>query len=560
MKTRLTSALRLFGAIVAVASCDASSDDLTMHAEEGSGLSEATAPDDGLSETLVAAPANAQAAAALPALLVPRGATWRYLDNGSDQGTAWRATGFVDSSWKSGAAPLGYGNGDEKTVVGYGANPNNRFVTTYFRRSFNVADPRAVTELRLELQRDDGAVVYLNGTEVFRIGMPTGTIGYRTLAVGSIAGADEAAFVTAAVPVAALRAGTNVLAIEIHNNRLDGIDVRLDASLSARLRTETLYWADEFDSPITADRWGVQTLPFSAGNTESQWYRPENVTVSNGAVKITAKAQTYTGSTAQAPAMSFVSSDGINRAAPRTGHPAGSRPFTSGMFSTRDASPKRFFPLFSRFEIRARLPHGQGLLPAFWLRRKDGGASWGEVDIMEYFFNYRPGQTKFSLHFPNTIGVNATQQSRDFEAPVAGTGGFHTWDVVIRPAGEKQNPLEDPIEFTAHLDGQQSGYYKLTDVQTIRDLHMIDRATGAKIDASNPRLSWDVCVNMAVGGKWVGQPDQQLGYLPIVDRCSRTQAAPPGGNGANCSKSDLFFATLPAVFEVDYVRVYDLGY
>lgn len=160
----------------------------------------------------------------------------------------------------------------------------------------------------------------------------------------------------------------------------------------------------------------------SAGNLESQWYRPENIVVSNGTAKITAKAETFSGPEHQAPAMSFASSDGVNRARPRTGHPAGSRPFTSGMMSTRDASPKRFFPLFSRFEIRARLPHGQGLLPAFWLRRKDGGASWGEVDIMEYFFNYRPGLSKFSLHFPNIIGVNATQQSKAFETPVAGTG------------------------------------------------------------------------------------------------------------------------------------------
>ena len=41
-------------------------------------------------------------------LLVPRGSAWRYLDDGSDQGTAWRATTFVDTAWKMGAAQLGY--------------------------------------------------------------------------------------------------------------------------------------------------------------------------------------------------------------------------------------------------------------------------------------------------------------------------------------------------------------------------------------------------------------------------------------------------------------------
>src|SRR5947209_5223858 len=52
--------------------------------------------------------------------LVPKGATWKYLDNGSDQGSAWRAPDFDDSSWKSGPAKLGYGDGDEATVVNCG--------------------------------------------------------------------------------------------------------------------------------------------------------------------------------------------------------------------------------------------------------------------------------------------------------------------------------------------------------------------------------------------------------------------------------------------------------
>ena len=55
------------------------------------------------------------------ATLVPTGAAWRYLDNGSDQGTAWREPGFNDASWESGNAQLGYGDGDEQTVVSYGA-------------------------------------------------------------------------------------------------------------------------------------------------------------------------------------------------------------------------------------------------------------------------------------------------------------------------------------------------------------------------------------------------------------------------------------------------------
>src|SRR5262245_23385116 len=73
-------------------------------------------------------------------LLIPRGSAWRYRDDGSDQGTAWRTPAFSDTAWKMGPAQLGYGDGDEATVVSFGGNPSARFITTYFRRSFVVTD------------------------------------------------------------------------------------------------------------------------------------------------------------------------------------------------------------------------------------------------------------------------------------------------------------------------------------------------------------------------------------------------------------------------------------
>src|SRR5688572_3110489 len=82
--------------------------------------------------------------AQIPVTLVPTSATWRYLDNGSDQGTNWVGRIFDDSGWKSGAAELGYGDPSEPgtTVVednptpGYNVADTDRFITTYFRHSF----------------------------------------------------------------------------------------------------------------------------------------------------------------------------------------------------------------------------------------------------------------------------------------------------------------------------------------------------------------------------------------------------------------------------------------
>ena len=97
------------------------------------------------------------------AILIPKGATWKYLDDGSDQGSAWRQSDFDDETWKSGPAELGYGDADVVTIVSYGDDENNKHITTYFRHEFHVDDASSVDRLKLALLRDDGAVLYLNG-------------------------------------------------------------------------------------------------------------------------------------------------------------------------------------------------------------------------------------------------------------------------------------------------------------------------------------------------------------------------------------------------------------
>jgi hypothetical protein len=137
----------------------------------------------------------------------------------------------------SGPAQLGYGDGDEATVVGYGGNPGAKQITTYFRRSFSVANPSQFSTLNLRLLRDDGAVVYLNGSEVFRSNMSAGAIGYTTLASTTVSGAEESAFVTASINASLLVAGTNVLAVEIHQADPTSSDISFDLELSGSAST-----------------------------------------------------------------------------------------------------------------------------------------------------------------------------------------------------------------------------------------------------------------------------------------------------------------------------------
>lgn len=165
--------------------------------------------------------------------LVPKDAIWSYLDNGSDQGVLWRESVFDDSTWLTGPSELGYGDGDEATVVDFGPDPNNKYITTYFRHAFNVTDISNISGLTLNLLRDDGAVVYLNGTEVFRSNMPADQITASTLASLAVGGVDETVFHETCVNPALLVNGTNVLAVEIHQFNVLSSDISFNLELTS---------------------------------------------------------------------------------------------------------------------------------------------------------------------------------------------------------------------------------------------------------------------------------------------------------------------------------------
>src|SRR5688572_2557303 len=165
--------------------------------------------------------------------LVPTGSTWRYIDNGADHGTAWYQPGYTDAAWKSGPAQLGYGGDGEVTRIGYGPSTSQKYITTYFRKTFTVTDPSQYTALTLNLLRDDGAAVYLNGKRVLKSNLPADPITYTTRATSAVGGTDEDRFYPFSVAPSDLRAGTNVLAVEIHQSAPDSSDVSFDLSLVA---------------------------------------------------------------------------------------------------------------------------------------------------------------------------------------------------------------------------------------------------------------------------------------------------------------------------------------
>jgi hypothetical protein len=167
--------------------------------------------------------------------LVPYNSSWKYLDDGSNQGTAWQANSYSDASWKSGNGKFGYGISDAATVVSYGSNSSNKYITTYFRKTVDIADADGFSSYTINVKRDDGVVVYVNGTEVLRNNMPTGPIAYNTLAnvnVSSDNGTTPQSFV---IDGSAFSSGTNIISAEIHQSNVTSPDIAFDLELMGQV-------------------------------------------------------------------------------------------------------------------------------------------------------------------------------------------------------------------------------------------------------------------------------------------------------------------------------------
>ena len=177
----------------------------------------------------------AQIFAANRTLIEASGTTWRDLHTATAApandagGNSWLQLNYDDSAWLNGTGEIGYGDGDEGTVI---ASPVLGR-TVYFRTKFDVADASIFKGLFLRLVADDGAVVYLNGTEIKRYNMAAGAVAFATLASTSPAATVENAFqnLSVALPVGLLVNGTNSVSVEVHQNTATSPDMSFDLEL-----------------------------------------------------------------------------------------------------------------------------------------------------------------------------------------------------------------------------------------------------------------------------------------------------------------------------------------
>ena len=172
---------------------------------------------------------------------------------------------------------------------------------------------------------------------------------------------------------------------------------------------ENLVWQDEFESdgqPNLAN-WGydIGTGENGWGNNELQFYteRPDNVTVQNGILVITAKEEDYNGSS-----------------------------YTSARLLTKG----KFEQTHGRFEARIRVPYGKGLWPAFWLLGDDSNGTeiWpeiGEIDIMEYVGS-EPTKVFGTVHGPGYSGGEGITKAYELKNDRF-DAGFHVFGIEWAP-------------------------------------------------------------------------------------------------------------------------------
>jgi len=222
-----------------------------------------------------------------------------------------------------------------------------------------------------------------------------------------------------------------------------------------------LVWNDEFKGPsIDSGKWEFEVNGRGGGNNELQYYtdRIENAFIENGALVLQALKEQYTGTD-------------------------GTRSYTSARIKTKNKGDWKY----GRFDIRARLPFGQGVWPAIWMMPTDAVyGSWpasGEIDIMEEL-GHEPNKVYQTLHFG---GVGAHSQ----------TGGSYVL--------QSDDFSRDFHLFTLEWDSTAIRWFVDNNIVQIKKVDSWYTTADQRPAPFDQRFY--LILNLAVGGNWPKSPD-----------------------------------------------------
>lgn len=219
-----------------------------------------------------------------------------------------------------------------------------------------------------------------------------------------------------------------------------------------------LVWVDEFEGQqLDLTKWEFEVNAWGGGNAELQYYVTNNVRVAGGKLYIEARNLSYSG-------------------------PEGTRQFTSSRIRTKGKGDWRY----GRFEFRAQLPAGRGLWPAIWMLPTDnvygGWPHSGEIDIVE-LLGHEPQRVHGTLHYSDAEKRHAFRGTNQLCATRSFAEDFHVFRLDWLPG-----------EFRWYVDG------RLYQTQTAWP-------TAGKTFPAPFDQRFHLILNVAVGGRWPGNPD-----------------------------------------------------
>ena len=179
---------------------------------------------------------------------------WRYHVGTAEPPSGWNQPGFDDSAWLEGPGGIGYGDGDDATLIA----PT---LSLYLRISFDLADTAVIAAMLLHVDYDDGFIAWINGYEVARANM--GEVGSHVPFNRPSTGHQEAMLYRGLVPHAFridevfirehLNEGQNLLALQVNNQDLSSSDMSSACWLSLGITDQSFTYSEPppwFEPPL----------------------------------------------------------------------------------------------------------------------------------------------------------------------------------------------------------------------------------------------------------------------------------------------------------------------
>ena len=167
-------------------------------------------------------------------ILIAKKSTWKYHDGNELIGTNWQVDKKIHDNWKTGNAPLGYSADSITTTISFGTDPEDKHLVAYFTRSIKIENPFKYKAYLLNVRRDDGAIVYINGIEVWKSNVTYDTNTFNDISIiKTVTQSAETRYFSTLLLPTNFKEGENIISIAVYQRSPRSSDLVFDLELKA---------------------------------------------------------------------------------------------------------------------------------------------------------------------------------------------------------------------------------------------------------------------------------------------------------------------------------------